>query len=258
MGEAANFNVARVESKFSDLGTWLSKSEDLDSNSFTQNHHERTLRMQLEFNQLQIPPGNQVLLTGINWSMFETLLAELGETRATRLSYSHGKLEIMVPLPDHEVGKVLIGDLVKALLEELNLNFWSLGSTTLKNAKMTQAVEPDDCFYITQEARVRNKSRLDLTQDPPPDLAIEIDITSRTRFDNYQALGVPELWRYDGQRLQINLLQDGQYVESATSRILPGLPLTEIIPKYLAMSRREGRNSTMRQFRQWVRQQMST
>ena len=164
----------------------------------------------------------------------------------------------MVPLPDHEVGKVLIGDLVKALLEELNLNFWSLGSTTLKNAKMTQAVEPDDCFYITHEARVRNKSRLDLTQDPPPDLAIEIDITSRTRFDNYQALGVPELWRYDGQRLQINLLQDGKYVESATSRILPGLPVTEIIPKYLAMSRREGRNSTMRTFRQWVRQQIST
>ena len=92
--------------------------------------------MQLELKQIIVPPGNQLLLKEVTWSMFETLLTELGESRASRLSYSQGTLEIMVPLAEHEVGKVLIGNLVEALLEELGIEFWSLGSTTFKNEKM--------------------------------------------------------------------------------------------------------------------------
>ena len=166
--------------------------------------------MQLELKQIIIQPGNQLLLKDITWPMFETLLTELGESRASRLSYSKGTLEIMVPLPEHEIGKVLIGNLVEALLEELGIEFWSLGSTTFKNEKMAQGVEPDTCFYIQNEAAVRGKNRIDLETDPPPDLAIEIDLTSRTQFNNYQALGVPELWRYNGRNLQISVLQEGK------------------------------------------------
>jgi Uma2 family endonuclease len=150
--------------------------------------------MQLTFNQIIIPPGHTVLLKDINWSAFEEILAELGEHRAARLSYSQGRLEIMVPLAEHESDKKIIGNLVEILLEEFNLEFWALGSTTFKNEQMIQAVEPDECFYIQHEAAVRGKKRLDLTIDPPPDLAIEIDITSRTQFDNYEQLGVLELW----------------------------------------------------------------
>jgi Uma2 family endonuclease len=135
--------------------------------------------------------------------MFETLLTELGESRASRLSYSKGTLEIMVPLMEHEVTKVLISDLVKILLEELDIEFWPLGSTTFKNQNIAQGVEPDACFYIQNEAAVRGKNRIDLETDPPPDLAIEIDLTSRTQFNNYEALGVPELWRYNGRNLQM-------------------------------------------------------
>ncbi len=166
--------------------------------------------MQLELKQIIVQPGNQLQLKDITWQMFETILAELGENRSSRLSYSNGTLEIMVPLPEHEIGKVLIGDLVKILLEELDIEFWSLGSTTLKNSKMAQGLEADDCFYIQNEAAVRGKSRIDLATDPPPDLAIEIDITSRTQLNNYEALGVPELWRYNGHNLQISVLQDGK------------------------------------------------
>lgn len=163
--------------------------------------------MQLELNQLIVPPGHQLLLKNVSWQMFENILEELGESRAARVSYSKGLLEIMTPLPEHEDDKVMIGDLVKALLEELDIEFRSLGSTIFKNQEMLQAVEADDCFYIQNEAAVRGKKRIDLSIDPPPDLAIEIDITSRTRFNNYEALGVPELWRYDGQKLQINVLE---------------------------------------------------
>ena len=209
--------------------------------------------MQLELNQLIVPPGHQLLLKDISWQMFEKILEELGETRAARVSYSKGMLEIMTPLAEHEDDKVIIGDLVKALLEELGIEFRSLGSTTFKNEAMAQAVEADDCFYIQNEAVIRGKKRIDLSIDPPPDLAIEVDITSRTKFNNYEALRVPELWRYNGRKLQINVLQEGKYLESDTSYNFPNLPIGEVIHQYVEQSRIIGRNSTMKTFRNWVR-----
>jgi Uma2 family endonuclease len=188
--------------------------------------------------------------------MFETLLTELGESRASRLSYSKGTLEIMVPLPEHEIGKVLIGNLVEALLEELDIEFWSLGSTTFKNQKMAQGVEPDACFYIQNEAAVRGKNRIDLETAPPPDLGIEIDLTSRTQFNNYEALGVPELWRYNGRNLQISVLQDAKYIQSDRSLQFPNFPITELIPQYLQESKTAGRNVAMKAFRSWVKAQI--
>ena len=209
--------------------------------------------MQLELNQLIVPPGHQLLLKDISWQMFEKILEELGETRAARVSYSKGMLEIMTPLAEHEDNKVIIGDLLKALLEELGIEFRSLGSTTFKNEAMAQAVEADDCFYIQNEAVIRGKKRIDLSVDPPPDLAIEVDITSRTKFNNYEALRVPELWRYNGRKLQINVLQEGKYLESDTSYNFPNLPIGEVIHQYVEQSRIIGRNSTMKTFRNWVR-----
>ena len=209
--------------------------------------------MQLELNQLIVPPGHQLLLKDISWQMFEKILEELGETRAARVSYSNGMLEIMTPIAEHEDDKVIIGDLVKALLEELDIEFWSLGSTTFKNEAMAQAVEADDCFYIQNEAVIRGKKRIDLSVDPPPDLAIEVDITSRTKFNNYEALRVPELWRYNGRKLQINVWQEGKYLESDTSYNFPNLPIGEVIHQYVEQSRIIGRNSTMKTFRNWVR-----
>jgi len=213
--------------------------------------------MQLEFSQLTLSPGSQLLVNHVNWTMFENILAEMGETAAARLSYSNGLLAIMAPLAEHEVGKVVIGDLIKAILEALDLNFWSLGSVTLKNQNITQAVEPDDCFYIEHEVIVRGKPRLDLREDPPPDLALEIDITSRTHFDNYEKLGVPELWRYDGKILEIYLLQAGSYRVSKTSLHFPQLPLIEAIPYYVERSKVIGRNATMREFRRWLADQLA-
>ena len=121
---------------------------------------------------------------------------------------------------------------------------------------MNQAVEPDACFYIEHEAQIRGKRRIDLTVDPPPDLAIEIDITSRTRFNNYEALGVPELWRYNGAALEISVLRDDQYELSAQSLHFPGLPLTDVIPDYLERSRTSGRTALLRAFRRWVQEQL--
>ncbi|MEH1783578.1 MAG: Uma2 family endonuclease [Nostoc sp.] len=133
-----------------------------------------------------------------------------------------------------------------------------MGSTTFNKESMDAGVEPDDCFYIQNEARIRGKDRINLEIDPPPDLAIEIDITSRTRFNNYQALRVPELWRWNGTKLQINVLFNSQYVESNISSIFPNLPICQVIPEYLMLSKINGRNATIKAFRAYIRQQVSS
>ncbi|MEG3899278.1 MULTISPECIES: Uma2 family endonuclease [unclassified Microcoleus] len=212
--------------------------------------------MLLELRQLRIQPGQQLLLEGVSWQQLEGILAELGERRTSRLSYSNGRLEIMVPLPEHEKAKEIIGDMVKILLSERGINYESLGSTTLKNERMTQAIEPDSCFYIQNQAAVIGKNRLDMSVDPPPDLAIEIDLTSRTQLDNYQILGVPELWRYTRQELQINVLQDGQYVESDFSSAFPGIPIIELVNRYVQQSRASGSSQAIQAFRNWVRENL--
>nr|WP_322743665.1 Uma2 family endonuclease [Romeria gracilis] len=167
----------------------------------------------LQLRQLNIPPGQRLLLRDVSWAEFEAILGELGEHRGSRIAYDSGVLEIMAPLPEHEADKEIISDLLKALLEELNTEFLTLGSTPFKNTEMLKGIEPDQCFYIQNEAVVRGKKRLDMATDPPPDLALEIDITSRTHPETYAALGVPELWRRAGERIQIYQLQAGQYGE---------------------------------------------
>jgi Uma2 family endonuclease len=213
--------------------------------------------MLLELSRIQVPPGQRVILQDITWQEFESILEELGEHRAARIAYDNGLLEIMAPLPVHEDDKEIIGDLIKALLEELDIEFRSLGSTTYKSEAMLKGIEPDQCFYIQNEPAIRGKKRLDLSIDPPPDLALEIDVTSRTHRSIYAALKVPELWRFENGTLQINILRLNAYEESPESSIFPNLPLTEVIPRYLRESKIVGRNKALKAFRQWVRGQIN-
>ncbi len=208
--------------------------------------------MLLELRQLRIQPGQQLLLEDVSWEQFENILAELGEHRAAIISYSHGFLEIMVPLPEHKKAKEIIGDMVKILLQELSIDYDALGSTTLKNEAMSQVVEPDACFYIQNQAAVIGKNRINLNIDPPPDLAIEIDITSRTKLDNYQMLGVPELWRYGKQGLKIHVLENGKYVESNFSPTFPGIPIIELVNQYIQQSQVIGSSQAIRAFKDWL------
>ena len=214
--------------------------------------------MLLELQEIYVPPGHKVVLENITWQRFETILEELGEHRSARIAYDNELLEIMTPLPEHETNKELVSDLIKGLLEELDMEFYPLGSTTFKNQRMAQGIEPDNCFYIKNEAKVRGKKRLDLTIDPPPDLALEIDVTSRTHPSIYANLGVPELWRFEEGRLEINLLQGKTYIEVEFSPTFPNLPLKDVIPQYLEQVKLIGRNKTMKAFRVWVREQIKS
>ena len=208
--------------------------------------------MQVALEKIIVKPGQQLLLKDISWKDFEEILEDLGEHRSSRISYSNGVLEIMVPLPEHEKGKEIIGEIVRILLDQLEIDFEPLGSTTFKNKQMNQAVEPDTCFYIKNYQAVIGKNKLDLSSDPPPDLAIEIDITNRTQLDNYLLLGVPELWRYTRKGFQINLLDGKRYIESDTSPNFPDIPIVELIDRHVKQAQTKGRSQAIRAFKQWI------
>ncbi|NJN29985.1 MAG: Uma2 family endonuclease [Synechococcales cyanobacterium RM1_1_8] len=212
--------------------------------------------MLLELRRFEVPPGQRMVIRDVSWAEFERILEELGDSRASRLAYDNGLLEIAMPLPEHEDAKEIIGDLLKALMEELDIEFRSLGSTIFKQAGY-RGIEPDQCFYIQNELAIRGKKRIDLAVDPPPDLALEIDLTSRSYPDLYAALGVPELWQFERGEMTINALQDGQYVAVAESPNFPGLPLRVVLLEPLKLSETVGRNKALRAFRQWVRSRPS-
>ncbi|HEY9703349.1 MAG TPA: Uma2 family endonuclease [Allocoleopsis sp.] len=213
--------------------------------------------MLLELKKISVPPGQRILLSDISWQELEDILQDLGDNRNSKIAYNQGLLEIMVPLPEHERNKEQISDLLKALLEELDIEFCTLGSTTFKNRLMLQGMEPDNCFYIQNEARIRNKDKLDLSIDTPPDLAIEVDVTSRTNPQIYRNLAVPELWRFERDNLQINVLIDGEYVSTEFSPLFPNLPVKKLIPEYLHKCRIEGRNKSIKQFRSLIQQMIN-
>ncbi len=212
--------------------------------------------MELALSKIVVKPGQQLLLRDISWADFEEILSDLREHRGWRISYSNGALEIMVPLPEHEKHKEIIGEIVRILLDKLEIDFEALASTTFKNEQMNQAVEADACFYIKNHQAVIGKDRLDLTSDPPPDLAIEIDITNRTQFNNYLLLQVPELWRYTRTSFQIYLLQGDCYIESQTSPNFPDIPIIELIERYVRQAQTEGRSKAIRAFKQWVEENL--
>jgi Uma2 family endonuclease len=173
----------------------------------------------------QLSPGSRMTAPKVTWAEFEAILAELGETRSTRIAYSHHTLEITVPRPDHELPTDLISDIVKTILRTTRQRYQPFGSTTFKQQGIA-GIEPDACFYIQNHASMIGKRQLQ-PGDPPPDLAIETDVTSLTAIEAYRVIAVPEVWIYANGGLQIYLLIEGDYIPSESSGIFPQLPIVE-------------------------------
>ena len=202
--------------------------------------------------QIQLSEGQRVTLENINWQEFEDILEDLGEHRHSLMAYYKGVLELKMPLPGHERIKVIIGDLLKILLDELGLEWESLGSTTFKSKRMQAGIEPDDCFYIKNYQAMIGKMRLDLDVDPVPDLAIEVDFTSTTKTSAYEALAVPEIWRYKNGKLEISLFVDGKYINSDVSKAFPTIDAIAGISLFLEKSQDLPTSALRREFRQWL------
>jgi Uma2 family endonuclease len=201
------------------------------------------------------PPEQIVQLSGISWQTYESLLAEIGD-RQIRLTYNHGNLKIMVPSPEHERFKEVLGRFVETLAEELEVRIEPLGSTTFKRPEFLGA-EPDKCFYIQNISAIKGKKRIDMDRDPPPDLVVEIDITSSSEnsLQIYADLGVPELWIYNGSRLRINRLEERGYVECDRSLAFPSVAILEIV-SFLEQAETMDYLELVKAFRSWVKSQI--
>lgn len=201
-----------------------------------------------------IPAEQRTVLQNISWETFETLLAETGEHRGSRFAYECGILEIMSPLIEHESYKSTFGNLVIVLAEELGIEIKSAGSTTLKLKSANRGIEPDNCYYIQNELAFRGKQTLNLSIDLPPNLAIEIDITSTSinKLEIYASLDVPEIWIYNGRILQFYQLIEKQYVQIEFSCAFPLVSATEI-NQFLEQSKIIGEIALIKLFRTWVR-----
>lgn len=205
--------------------------------------------VKLPITTIDLSPGSHLLINNVTWAQYETLLADLGEERRIpRINYAHGTLELMSPLPAHERPHRIIADLVKALLDAEDRDWEDFGSTTFKKPQEA-GLEPDTCFYIQHAEQVRSRLRMDMTTDPPPDLAIESDLTSPTTLETYAILQVPEVWIYHRDRLTIYCLEQGDYQTSATSPIFPHLPITTLIPELVQRALEIGTSRMLRELR---------
>jgi Uma2 family endonuclease len=181
--------------------------------------------------QIEITPGSAICIGGLDWDEYLTFLQQLGEARSTRIAYNDSILEIRMPGQLHESINRVLAAIVMTLAEEFGYEFNGLGSTTLNRPLLGKAIEPDSCFYI-QNAQIGQGLTGSISDSIPPDLAIEVDIASRSdgKFRIYQEIGVPEIWVYQsGGAIVMKQLADGEYLDVRRSLAFPAVTTAQLI-----------------------------
>jgi Uma2 family endonuclease len=199
------------------------------------------------------PAEQRVMLHNVSWETYARLVDERGDRRVPRFAYDRGELEIMSPSTEHESVAYFLGLLVALFAGVTGVNVYGVGSTTFKREDLERGFEPDSCFYVQNEERIRGKSRIDLDVDPPPDLVIEVDITSPSlaKLPIYARIGVREIWRHDGERVSIFVLRGDEYAALAESTILP--PISgPVLSRFVEESKTLGSAAWTRGVREWA------
>lgn len=199
-------------------------------------------------------PEQRVVMTGVSWATYERLLADLKDCSSPRLTFDKGGLEVVSPSAEHEESNRTISLLVEVIAEELGIDIRSLGSTTFRREDLEQGFEPGSCFYVRNEARMRGKKEIDLATDPPPDLVVEVDVTSPTlkKLPLYARAGIPEVWRYDGERLTIYQPSGDGYGTVEASAALPGVTSRDLT-RFIEESAGQRRTLWLKGVREWAR-----
>lgn len=196
---------------------------------------------------------HRVVMEGISWDTYQRMLADIGEGR-TRLTYDEGRLEVMSPSPFHEKLKKLIGRLLEAYADAIEIELEGFGSMTCAREDLKKGLEPDECYYVQNAPAVMGRDDIDLTVDPPPDLAIEVEVSrsSVSRQPIYFALGVGEVWVFRAGKL-IPMLRGAESYEPATaSRCFPDLPLDQFY-EFVVIAQQQSQSAASKALREWVR-----
>ncbi len=196
------------------------------------------------------------MLNNVSWETYEKLLEDLADSSAPRLTFDRGTLEIMSPTFEHERFNRLLASFVEEAAEDLDVEVENAGSTSFRRADLDRGFEPDSCFYIANAKRVLGKTTVNPPEDPPPDLVIEIDIDitsgSVAKLPLHARVGVPEVWRYDGEILEMQKLERGEYGPVEHSVSFPKLN-AERLSKLLEKSKNSSRQEVIRALREWLR-----
>ena len=201
-----------------------------------------------------LPSGGALSIPDVPWADYEALLTELGDGYAVRVMYDRGRLEIVSPSDKHERIKEFIQDVARVLAGELGTDLESFGSTTFKHPDLRKGGEPDTCFYVQRAPQIIGRDGLDLTVDPPPDVVVEVDVshssTAKLRF--WAELGIPEVWRYEDERIVMYERSGEEYREIAAS--LAFLSFTaDTLTGLLHRLKREGQQAVLTAFRHSLR-----
>lgn len=200
----------------------------------------------------RLPEASTLILQGVSWDEYEQVLEDVGDAHGLRISYDEGELRIMTLSSEHESYARLMDRIVDRLSLHLRKKVLFFGSMTMKKAKK-KGSEPDACFYIQSADLIGSKNHIDLGADPPPDVVVEIDINhdSTPKFPVYAALGVPELWRYDGEDVKIYQREGDEYVTHEASLAMPILT-SAVLTEFLNRSRQEDQHQVLLAFEGWL------
>lgn len=203
--------------------------------------------------------GRAVVLSNVDWKTYTRLLKALDERPRLRLTYDQGELEIMVTSSEHEGETEFLGRLIVTMTQAFSLPIRAGGSVTMKRKRMQKGLESDKCFWIANAAKLAGVKRLDLKIHPPPDLAIEVDVTSSSmnRFRIYAALGVPEVWRLEGDALSFHQLAGKKYAEVPTSPTFAGIAPADLMTFVKQARTAPDENATVDAFRAWLQARLA-
>ena len=201
--------------------------------------------------KIDLPPGTLLHFPG-TLGDYEQLLRQLGDRSIPRIRFREHHIFLMSPLPEHGKEIEVIADLVKAILRHQGRDWESFHPITLRAGKEA-GLEPDVCFYLENYPAILGKRKLDLSIEPPPDLAIEIDVTSFTRIEDYISLAIPEVWIYKQGELNIYQFEDNSYLAANTSKVFPNLAVKQTIPQYVNRAWEVGSSVAVREFSQLLK-----
>jgi len=206
----------------------------------------------------QLPADTVITFRGVSWEEYEELLERVGEAGGLRISYDTGTLTVMTTSSEHEKYARFFEGIMTVIRLRRRTNILSFGSATMRKRIKAKGSEPDACFYVQTAAALGNRMQIDFAVDPPPDIAVEIDIhhDSLSKFSIYAGLEVPEIWRYDGERLSIFHLQEDHYIAQDASRALPVLT-GRVLTDFLTRLRAEGDSAAILAFDEWLSSQES-
>lgn len=202
--------------------------------------------------------GQRLRLYNVRWESYLAIGQAFQDRAGLHLTYNQGTLEFMTLSFEHERCKYLLGRLVDTLAEELDISLGGVGSTTFQREDLERGLEPDQCYYLENLPRVRGKKRIDLDVDPPPDLVLEVDITrsSKERLVIYASMGVPEVWRFDGETLQVLLLSPAKdYQPADHSQSFPTVPISSLVG-FLEQGNKGDDLKMVRAFRTWIKEEL--